>query len=104
MKNRFDHDDFPEDMFPSDYDEDDYDNDDDGEDRERYEIAQAIELERRDLNQKILFATINSLEKSWLWRFRSEKQKRKIIAEEFLSNSRLIANGIFRFTDYDEEF
>ena len=104
MKNRFnsnDENNFPEDIFPS-YSEDDGEEYGEGHDRELEadEIAQAIELERLDLNQKILFRTVKMLEKSWFWRFRSEKTKRRMISESFLINQRLIVQGEFVRTDY----
>jgi hypothetical protein len=115
MKNRFnfnDEDNFPDDLFPSygggddaeEYGEDPgYDPYSEDRDRESDEIAQAIELERRDLNQKILFNTITALEKSWLWRFRSEKVKREMIRKAFLENQRLVSQGEFQIIDYTKE-
>lgn len=112
MKNRFnfnDENNFPDDMFP------DYDGGDGGEhgdtedqseeyyDHEAEEIAAALELRRRELNQKILFRTIKSLEKSWFWRLRSAKYKANSISESFFAYQRLISHGESQFLDQTEE-
>jgi hypothetical protein len=108
MKNRFnfnDEDNFPEDLFPGGGGE----FEDEGEreeepyeayDREADEIAQAIELERRDLNQKILFRTIKTLEKGLLWKFRSEAVRQKMISEAYIVNQRLITQGEYQYVDH----
>ncbi len=118
MNNRFYGDNnFPEDLFSGmgndeneEFDDDDddhphhmHDPDEDFDpdyEREREEVAEALELERRDLNQKILFETIGALEKSWLWRFRSTKTKLKMTTEAYYNNLDLIIRGEYRFMEY----
>lgn len=106
MKNRFnfnDDDNFSEEVFEDGESDENYDPSYDGYDQERDEIAQTIELERRDLNSKILFDTIRTLEKSWLWRFRSEKVRNKMIAAAYRINQQLITQGEFQYIDHTRE-
>lgn len=108
MKNRFnfndgDFGDFPEDLFDEGEGYEDYPENYDNPHPESDEVAQAIELEWRDLNQNILFNTIKSLENSWFWKFRSHASKMKMIEETYLLHQRLVALGDYQFTDYTKE-
>lgn len=113
MSDRFyDDENFPEDLFSDMGEEGDetYDGADPAEapddydyEREREEISRAIELERRQINQKVLFRTIRSLERSWLWRFRGEESKSKIIAETYARFQKMITDGDFETVEYAKE-
>ncbi len=105
--NRFNHnnddDSLPEDIFSNDDDSTDYGDEIEEAGYDEGGIDQVMELDWRHLNQKILFRTIKSLQASWFWKFRSEKSKRRMIADAYYDNQQLIARGAFEFFDYSGE-
>ncbi len=111
MKNRFfDEEGLPEDLYhdmdrdDEMYDEGEYPPDHHYHDPDRDdEIHVAIEMERREINQKVLFRTIRSLERSWWWRFSTQNYKTRTIRETYQQFQRLIALGEYRHVDYRED-
>ncbi len=87
-----DNDDFQEPDFFSETDDDDEDGDESemsDEDyaslmdrREAIDLMQ-LDLVQADMNQRLLFKTIKMLEKTWLWKFRSETSRLKMIADNY---------------------
>lgn len=62
---------------------DSIENDDDDDGENIIYIEEDVELYK--LNQKLLFKVINTLEKSWFWKFFSEEKKRDKIMDLYFS-------------------
>jgi len=74
---RFDDDEEDENLFP-----DTEGNNEQEQMNNSLELMQ-LNLVQIDMNQKLLHKTVQFLEKSWFWKFRTKKNKLKIIIETY---------------------
>jgi hypothetical protein len=98
MRKGFDYedDDDQDDLFPDTDDDDDGDDEMDAEDyaeiiqrNEALERKQ-LELVQLDLNQRLLFKSMDMLSKSWWWSFRSAETKTAMLTETYMKLHELV--------------
>lgn len=88
----FDGETFPEDFFPGMDGEGEY-----GEsgDQEQDEVERSFELEEKEINQRILFKTVECLERAVRdWNHMKIKEQRKLIQSQFLFYQNLLDGNI----------
>jgi hypothetical protein len=99
----FDGDAFPEDFFPGmDGTEGEEGH---GSFEEQDEVERAFELEEKEINQRILFQTVKTLERSVAgWRYKDLKTQRQMIKEQFeFYQSLILGEALMDEDDLDAE-
>lgn len=73
----------------------DDDDDDDGDEYDEMveELnARQLDLVQVDLNQRLLFKIMDTLEKSWLWKFKSKEKKVEAVVQTYNIMKELVNN------------